>query len=263
MSAGTTRNNQIVTATFDGVSADGNSDTVRMRFPDELASSLAVNSASQNRSGGLASSPNIVDGGDNDNVADTVEFQTNSGSGGGIVSMTTQVDVSVSYGSAGDYPVTATIVDSDRSTASGTAATISAQESSGSGGGGTVPIGGPADIESFDVHANSGDVRVSVTSSATLESLSVNVTDGPTLSRDDFTAQSADSGTEYVADISENTWGTYEATLLRRRPTTARTSPRARSTRSRSNSPPSRSSASSRRAVTSASSSGRSRRTSS
>ena len=126
---GTTVDNQEVTVDLSGVSADGNTDTHFVEFPNVLASGLSVNSASVNGSASIAQSAELVDGFDGDGVADTVRFQTDA-DGGGSTSLGVAVDVSVDYPDVEwTYDIDARIEDSDGDTDTQSAvATIEASD---------------------------------------------------------------------------------------------------------------------------------------
>ena len=110
---GTTVDNQQITLTVSGVSADGNTDQFFVELPNELASGLSVSSASVNGSASIAQSAELVDGYDGDGVDDTVRFQTDTDAGG-TVPLNVTVDVSVDYPDAETtYEIDARVEDSD------------------------------------------------------------------------------------------------------------------------------------------------------
>jgi hypothetical protein len=110
---GTTVDNQQVTVTLSGVSADGDTDRHYVEVPNALADGLAVNSASVNGSASIAQSAELVDGFDDDGIAETVRFQTDTDAGG-TVALNVTVDVSVDYPSTDStYGIDARTEDSD------------------------------------------------------------------------------------------------------------------------------------------------------
>ncbi|OYR69886.1 hypothetical protein DJ71_20975, partial [Halorubrum sp. E3] len=113
VSPGTTVNNQGVTVTLANVTADGDTDTQFVEFPNELANGLSVNSASVNGSASIAQSAQLVEGYDADGTDDTVRFQTDDDSGG-TVDLNVTVDVSVDYPDENAiYDIDARVEDSD------------------------------------------------------------------------------------------------------------------------------------------------------
>lgn len=112
LSPGETVNNQKVTFTVEGLSGDGNTDTFQVRFANVLADSLSVNSASTDKAS-VTSSPELVDGWDNDGVQDTVKFSV-SPDGSDKIDLQGMVDVSVTYpDEAEEYPISVHLVDSE------------------------------------------------------------------------------------------------------------------------------------------------------
>ena len=122
---GNTTGNHVLTFSVENVSKDGNSDRIMVTVPNALAEAgLSANGATvENASSGqgvsISSSASLVDGPDGDGVQDTVSLAV-SPSGGGAVTLNVQVDVSTTapaVESEQQYGVTATVQDSDNSTA--------------------------------------------------------------------------------------------------------------------------------------------------
>jgi len=205
---GTTVDNQEVTVDLSGVSADGNTDTHFVEFPNVLASGLSVNSASVNGSASIAQSAELVDGFDGDGVADTVRFQTDI-DGGGAVSLTTTVDISVDYpDTEATYDIDARIEDSDGDTDTQSAvATIAATQSSD-------PI-----VTNFGLdNPADRDLVVGFDADEQLSAISVELADGSgatvaTLTESDFTETKSDGVWSYETTTTVDSDGEYTATL--------------------------------------------------
>jgi len=147
VSPGTTVDNQQVTVTLSGVSADGDTDLHHVEFPNELADGLQVNSATVNGSASIAQSAELVDGFDGDGVRDTVRFQTDADDGG-TIPLELTVDIGVDYPDVdATYDVDARLEDSDGDTDQ--QASVTTIEASGSTDGGSTD-GGSTDGGSTD-----------------------------------------------------------------------------------------------------------------
>jgi len=96
--SGNTTANHLFIFNVQEVSRDGSTDSIRMRFPDEMAEAgLSVNNVVVENAGtgggvSISSSPNLVDGPDGDGIADTVRTAV-SPTGGGTVRLNVQVDI--------------------------------------------------------------------------------------------------------------------------------------------------------------------------
>lgn len=124
VSGGTTIDDQKVHVVLSNVSADGDTDTHYVEFPDALASGLSVNGASVNSSASIAQSAQLVDGFDNDSTQETVKFKTGDNSGGSI-SLNVTVNVSVEYPDTNaTYGIDARVQDSDGDVAEVTNVTL-------------------------------------------------------------------------------------------------------------------------------------------
>ncbi|SDX91212.1 hypothetical protein [Halopenitus persicus] len=251
---GETVNNQVVTVTLANVSADGDTDTHYVAFPNELADGLSVNGASVNGSASIAQSAELVDGRDGDGVDDTVRFQTDV-DGGGTVDLNTTVDVSVDYPDAEtSYGIDATVEDSSGGDAgprevatvdAGTGTTGSGDDTTdgtddsgdgttgdsgddgtdGSGSDGTGDSGGgasggdplPPTVSGFDVEIDGQDVTVTAVVDARADALTVDLA-GATVDRlriEDFTREREDGTYVYSADVDAGDGATVVATLQR------------------------------------------------
>ena len=205
---GTTVDTQEITVELSGVSADGNTDTHYVEFPNDLASGLSVNSASVNGSASIAQSAELVDGFDGDGVDDTVRFQTDI-DGGGVVALTTTVDVSVDYpDTEATYNIDARIEDSDSSTDTQSAvATIEAVQSSD-------PI-----VTNFAVdNPADRDLEIAFDVDEQLSGITVELTDDSgstvaTLTERDFTESESDGVWSYETTTAVDSDGEYTATL--------------------------------------------------
>jgi hypothetical protein len=249
---GTTVDNQQVTVTLSGVSADGDTDTHYVEFPDALAGGLAVNSASVNGSASIAQSAELVDGFDGDGTADTVRFQTDTDAGG-TVALNVTVDVSVDYPDAdGTYGIDARTEDSDGDTDERTGVTAIEAGSGGDGtddtsdgtddtsdgtsdgtddtsdgtddtsdgtsdtGGNTTDSSGPAPtVERFNLTTTDREVNLTVAVDSPVDRLIVDL-DGSVegaLTRSDFTRGERNGTDVYRATVATDTPGTFGAEL--------------------------------------------------
>jgi len=202
LNGSTTVANQQVTVDVVNLSADGDTDTMSVEFPNALADSLSANGVSVTNTS-VAQSPEVVDGFDGDSVQDTVRFQTDV-DGGGAVNATVTVDVSVAYpATERDYPIDVRVADSTGhvATENGTAA---------------VTVRDRLAIERFDATvAADGTLNVSLAASERLESLYVALS-GPeadTLSLADFTSHEVAVGVGYTASLAGLAPGDYRLTL--------------------------------------------------
>jgi len=204
---GTTINNQKVTVTLANVSADGDTDTHFIEFPNDLANGLSVNSATVNGSASITQSAQLVEGYDDDNTDETVRFQTDTDAGG-VVDLNVTVDTSVDYPDENaTYSIDARVEDSDDDSAQQsnvTSITVGAQEE---------PI-----ITDYAV-TNPTDRNVSVRfdSSQELANITVGVSDSNgdvvTLTESDFSETTESSTWAYEATYTTASDGTYTATL--------------------------------------------------
>jgi len=242
--AGTTVSNQKVYVDVANVSQDGDTDVHYVEFPNALAGNLSVNSASANATS-VTSSPNLVDGYDNDGTVDTVRFAT-SGDGGGDIALNLTVDVDVDYPDENrTYGIDARTTDSGGETATQSdVANVSAEGASGGDTGGTDgdtggtdgdtggtdgDTGGEADsdgsdgdgddrvpsVRHFGLTVEGQDVDVTVTVTAPVDELRVDIS-GPVeteLTRSDFTRLRQYSAYVYAANVSTTKTGTFDATL--------------------------------------------------
>ncbi|PSG99253.1 MAG: hypothetical protein BRC29_03960 [Nanohaloarchaea archaeon SW_7_43_1] len=106
-----TNSNQKVSFTASGISADGNTDELQIRFPDNLARNVSINQASAEDTS-ITSSAEMIQGDDNDSVRDTAHFAVSPDTSGNVT-VNASLDFSVYYGEKGDYPLTATVKDSE------------------------------------------------------------------------------------------------------------------------------------------------------
>ncbi|MFB6101162.1 MAG: CARDB domain-containing protein [Haloplanus sp.] len=214
---GETVNNQEVMIEVANVSQDGDTDTHYVEFPNALASGLSVNSVDSSATS-ITSSPNLVDGFDDDGVTETVEFAT-SGDAGSTVDTTLTVDASVTYPDTQEsYPVDARTVDSTGDTVTKFRVVgIEALSEDDDGGDDTVPSPGSVELSvtSFRLVAGSEDVDVVVSTTRSVDTLRVSVSGAADaeLVRSDFTVRERDGNVTYVADVETGTTGTVSATV--------------------------------------------------
>jgi len=114
----------LFTFTARDVSRDGNTDVIRVEFPNEWANeSLALNggtveNATSGAGVGISSSPELVDGPDNDTIQDTVRLAV-APDGSGTVDINVRIDITTTAPTveqSTDYPILAQVDDSDGST---------------------------------------------------------------------------------------------------------------------------------------------------
>ena len=106
-----TNGNQVVSFTAVNISADGNTDELQIRFPDDLAANVSINQASAEDTS-ITSSAEMIQGDDNDSVKDTAHFAVSPDTSGNVT-VNASLDFSVYYGEEDDYPLTATVKDSE------------------------------------------------------------------------------------------------------------------------------------------------------
>lgn len=124
--AGETVNNQVFSFEVQEVSADGNTDTFYVEFPNELNNSVSANQASFDNAS-VTSSVQLVDGPDADGVDETFRFATSLAEDD-TVALKATLDASVDYpDEAASYAVMATVEDSSGDTSTAQIATIQAE----------------------------------------------------------------------------------------------------------------------------------------
>jgi len=106
-----TNSNQKVSFTAVDISADGNTDELQIRFPDDLAANVSINQASAEDTS-ITSSAEMIQGDDNDSVKDTAHFAVSPDTSGNVT-VNASLDFSIYYGEKDDYPLTATVKDSE------------------------------------------------------------------------------------------------------------------------------------------------------
>lgn len=127
---GETVNNQLFEFQVSEVSADGNTDTFYVEFPNDLNDSISANQASFDNAS-VTSSIELVDGVDEDGVDDTFRFSTSPTGDQDYVTLNAVADVSVDYpDEEASYAVTATVEDSSGETVSSEIATVQAESGS-------------------------------------------------------------------------------------------------------------------------------------
>lgn len=125
-----TVSNQIVEFTAVNVSGDGNTDELRVRFPNDLAPNVSLNQASV-EGASITSSAELVQGQDNDTVVDTARLAVSPDTSGNV-SLNVSVDFSASYPSEPqDFPVVAEVEDSEFGLVSQQVTLISTEEDAG------------------------------------------------------------------------------------------------------------------------------------
>ncbi|MFB6195047.1 MAG: hypothetical protein ABEI80_02670, partial [Haloplanus sp.] len=203
--AGATVSNQEVYVNVYDVSADGDTDTYYVEFPNELADGLSPNSANANATS-ITSSISKVEGYDDDGVQDTLTFAT-SASGGGEINLNVSVDTSVSYPDGETtYGIDFRVVDSSHGTA--TRSDVTSIEA----------IDEPT-ISNYTVTTPDGQaVRTDFTSSQQLVDITADVTDSSgatvtTLTEGDFSETSTDGNWTYEATYTPAEGGDYTVTL--------------------------------------------------
>ncbi|MFB6302445.1 MAG: PGF-CTERM sorting domain-containing protein [Haloferacaceae archaeon] len=228
--SGTTVNNQKVHVTVADVSQDGDTDTHYIEFPNALAGGLSINSVDANATS-VTSSPNLVDGYDNDGTDDTVKFTT-GGDEGGDVDLRLTADVSVDYPDVEvetTYEVDARVKDSDGGIAQRSdvvAVEVGGGASDGSGGGASDGSGGGASnstddsstapmVHDFRVEETDLGVTVEVVTDTRVDELRVAL-DGPVdvvLTRSSFTREQVGGNYVYTADLRTSAAGTVRGRL--------------------------------------------------
>jgi PGF-CTERM protein/surface glycoprotein (TIGR04207 family) len=223
VSPGSTVNNQQVTVSLSGVSRDGNTDWHYVEFPNAVASGLSVNSARANATS-ITSSPNLVDGFDNDGVDDTVRFAT-SADGGGTIPLSVTVDVSIDYpDTEATYGVDTRLVDSQTGAVSGAdVTTIEAVGNEDDGddaewhypdydGTDSMPVPG---VDWFDLDLDGQDVDMTVALNRSASELRVDVRGAVTgiYTESAFTVDQQNDSYVYTTNVSSGTAGTFVAEL--------------------------------------------------